>query len=220
MCVNKTSKTWIPHAEKPLELTHGLSLLVYPSDTQLRKRFTFKTSNHTKRKTGYLCLCPFVPLGPEKTCTINKQIDTHAVGINIKPKSVHEDYCTSLHTNGSMIPTRGIYFCIAFDCTFLNFSGSMKPKTSVSKRLLVMSSLTFGQGRCKNNHNFRNNRVWTDFFDIFHKSHKQKNCHRNPSMAVFSSHIESYHLLILPGYTLKASSRHLMAAFRSSMQMQ
>ena len=28
------------------------------------------------------------------------------------------------------------------------------------------------------------------------------------------------YLLILPGYTLKASSRHLMAAFRSSMQMQ
>ena len=26
--------------------------------------------------------------------------------------------------------------------------------------------------------------------------------------------------LVLPGYTFKASSRHLMAAFRSSMQMQ
>ena len=33
-------------------------------------------------------------------------------------------------------------------------------------------------------------------------------------------HIDIKTYLNLPGYTLKASSRHLMAAFRSSMQMQ
>lgn len=49
------------------------------------------------------------------------------------------------------------------------------------------------------------------------KLHKEKGCHN-----VTALH-ELYHkllYLVLPGYTFKASSRHFMAAFKSSMQMQ
>ena len=45
------------------------------------------------------------------------------------------------HTNGNgYIPTRSIYLCIVFDLQFLNFLRSRKPKTSVSKRILICSA--------------------------------------------------------------------------------
>ena len=96
----------------------------------------------TQKKSGVSGLCLSALWGRRKPCKWTEQSDTHAVGIYNTPLKVCVmTFYSHRHTNGNgYIPTRSIYLCIVFDLQFLNFLRSRKPKTSVSKRILICSA--------------------------------------------------------------------------------